>query len=373
MCVWINPNAFHLLRRYSRRMKTISIYSLAILLLFGSSVVSAADRGTLKVVTIASKAIAGNPMKISADREVAVYLPPGYASSGKRYPVLYLLHGTGDGHLNFVDDPAKFANIQDLLETGVAASRFGEMIVVTPNEQTPWGGSFYVNSATTGNWEDFTAVELVGFIDANFRTLPKSGSRAIAGHSMGGFGAVSLAMKHPDVFGSAYAMNGGFLSFDAELNPKNPDVGKFVRARTPDELLATNNRNAIGMMMVAQAFSPNPDTLPFLADKPYKLQRGKLVPNRPAYDIWLEFDVVRMAEKYQANLRKLRAIKFDCGDDEELEIIEVNSRRLSAKLTALGVTHQFEQYNGDHRNRLWGLNGRIYNDVLPFVFDNLER
>ncbi len=80
-----------------------------------------------------------------------------------------------------------------------------------------------------------------------------------------------------------------------------------------------------------------------------------------------------MAEKYKENLLKLKGIKFDCGDQEELKLIEINSRLLSKKLTELGVPHQFEQYNGDHRNRLWGLTGRIYNEVLPFVFDNLEK
>ncbi len=352
-------------------MKKHTIYTLLILLLLTVQFVSAQVKGTVKVDTIISEALAGNVAKEDNKRPITIYLPPNYATSKKRYPVMYLLHGTGDNHLNFVDDSDKYATIQGLMDTGTSSGRFGEIIVVTPNENTQWGGSFYVNSSVTGNWEDFTAKELVKFIDTNYRTIPKAESRAIVGHSMGGFGAVFLAMKHPDVFSVAYGLNSGFLSFTDDLNPNNPDLRKFIEANTINELLATKNQKIIGMVMVSQAFSPNPTMPPFYADKPYKIQGKELVPNLPAYNKWLEFDVVRMADKYKENLLKLRAIKFDCGDEEDIKLIEINSRLLSKKLTALGVPHQFEEYNGDHRNRLWGLKGRIYNEVLPFVFDNL--
>lgn len=287
--------------------------------------------------------------------------------------MLYLLHGIGDDHLNFTDDTEKYQNIQDLMDAGIASHRFGEIIIVTPDEKTNWFGSFYVNSSATGNWEDFTATELVNYIDKNYRTIAKPESRAIAGHSMGGYGAITLAMKHPDIFSVAYALSGGFVAFTGELNGKNPEIRKFVLAKTPDELLATQSRDAIGMLTVAQAFSPNPSNPSFYADKPFKMQGNKVVPNPSAYNKWLANDVVKMAEKYKENLLKLRAIKFDSGFDDEFQFIPINSRLFSKKLTALSIPHQFEEYNGDHRNRLWGLKGRIYNDVLPFVFDNLMK
>lgn len=353
-------------------MKKNTIYTLLIFLLLTVQFSQAQDKGTVKIDALVSKSLANNVIGVDTKRPIAIYLPPSYSTSNKRYPVMYLLHGTGDDHLNFVDDSDKYATIKGLMDTGVSSHRFGEMIVVTPNENTQWGGSFYVNSSATGNWEDFTVNELVSYIDTNYRTIAKAESRAIVGHSMGGFGAITLAMKHPDIFSVAYGMNGGFLSFTGELNPKNPDVNKFIQAKTIDELLATKSQIAIGMLMVSQAFSPNPTKPPFYADKPYKLQGNKVVPNLIGYNKWLEFDVVRMAEKYKENLLKLKGIKFDCGDEEDIKLIEINSRLLSKKLTELKIPHQFEQYNGDHRNRLWGLKGRIYNEVLPFVFDNLE-
>ena len=354
-------------------MKKHTIYTFLIFLLLTVQFAIAQEKGTVKIDALVSKALANNVIGVDTKRPISIYLPPSYLTSSKRYPVMYLLHGTGDDHLNFVDDSDKYATIQGLMDAAISSSRFGEMIVVTPNENTQWGGSFYVNSSVTGNWEDFTVKELVNFIDTNYRTIAQAKSRAIVGHSMGGFGAITLAMKHPEVFSVAYGMNSGFLSFTAELDSKNPDFKKFVQAKTIDELLATKNKNIIGMLMVSQAFSPNPLKLPFNADKPYKMQGNKLVPNPVAYYKWLENDVVKMAEKYKGNLLKLRGIKFDCGDEEDIKLIEINSRLLSKKLTALGIPHRFEQYNGDHRNRLWGLKGRIYNELLPFIFDNVDK
>ncbi|MBS1795248.1 MAG: alpha/beta fold hydrolase [Acidobacteria bacterium] len=354
-------------------MKHKIIFALFVCLLFSVRFADAREKGTVRVDQLVSPALAGNPAGESAGREVAIYLPPGYDRSEKRYPTLYLLHGMGDDHLNFVDDETEFQNIQSLLDEGIARRRLAEMIVVTPNESTRWGGSFYVNSAATGNWEDFTARELVAYVDANYRTVARPAARAVAGHSMGGFGAVVLAMKHPDVFGIAYSMNGGFIAFDGELGPRNPEIRKFVAARTTAALLATKSREAIGMLAVAQAFSPNPDAAPFYADKPYKLRGGRLVPEPAAYNRWLDYDVVRMADRYRENLLKLRALKFDAGFDEEFRFININNRRFSEKLTALGIPHVFEEYNGNHRNRLWGINGRISTELLPFVTANFEK
>jgi S-formylglutathione hydrolase FrmB len=334
---------------------------------------ASAQKGTVKIDTIYSEALSKNVTNESIKRPFSIYLPPSYTSSNKRYPVLYLLHGTGDNHLNFVSDKTKFTNIQSLMDTGIASKRFGEMIIVMPNENTNWGGSYYVNSSSTGNWDDFTTRELTSYVDANYRTINKATSRAIAGHSMGGYGAFLLAMKHPDVFSVTYSMNGGFLSFDAEFVPENPILKKFIEATTIQELLATQNMVAIGLLGTSQAFSPNPTKPPFFADKPYIIQDGKLVPNPLAYDRWLASNVITMTDKYKKNLLKLKAIKFDVSNKEDFKLLELNNNLLSKKLTALNVPHQFEQYDGDHRNKLWGLQGRIYNEVLTFVFKNLNK
>lgn len=191
---------------------------------------------------------------------------------------------------------------------------------------------------------------------------------------MGGFGAVTLAMKHPDVFSVAYGMNSAFIGFVGEFNTGDPQMKEFVQANTAEDyakLFAKRQYIAVGSLTVSQAFSPNPTNPPFYADKPFKMQGDKIVVNRTAYNKWLEHDLVKIAERYKENLLKLRGLKFDSGTDDEYKFIPINNRLLSKKLTELNIPHQFEEYNGDHRNRLWGLNGRIYTEVLPFVSDHL--
>ena len=81
------------------------------------------------------------------------------------------------------------------------------MIVVMPNAYSKYGGSMYSSSVTTGDWEMYIAEDLVAYMDSHYRTIPERGSRGLAGHSMGGYGAVRIGMKRPDVFSSLYIMS----------------------------------------------------------------------------------------------------------------------------------------------------------------------
>ena len=90
-----------------------------------------------------------------------------------------------------------------------------------PDASNRYGGSFFTNSVTTGNWEDFIVRDLVAFVDGRYRTLRRPASRAIAGHSMGGYAAIKLAMKHPDVFGSVYSLSACCLDWGGDLSPDN--------------------------------------------------------------------------------------------------------------------------------------------------------
>jgi len=132
----------------------------------------------------------------ATDRNVSVYLPPSYNTNmSKRYPVVYLLHGIGGTDKDFTsawkNQTDAWGTIRGLMNNGVAENRFGEMIIVMPDQRTKMMGSFYTNSAATGNWENFTAKDLVSYMDKKYRTLAQAGSRGLAGHSMGGHGAQS--------------------------------------------------------------------------------------------------------------------------------------------------------------------------------------
>ena len=311
------------------------------------------------------------------DRNVSIYLPPGYDTSPTaRYPALYILHGIADTDETWTKawDKSKpaYATIQDVMNKGIAEGRFAEMIIIIPDERTKWFGSFYVNSTVTGNWDDFTTRELVSYIDGKYRTLATRASRGIAGHSMGGYGALTLAMKHPDIYSVAYGMNPALIDWGGDMSISNPGFAAVLKAKSYDDLLKTNEIYTIGALTVAQAFSPNPNKPPFYADMPFALVNGKLQPDESAYGRWREHSATHMVAKYRANLSKLRGLRFDSGYEDEFKFIPVNSRAFSAELTNNGIEHVFEEYNGDHRNRMWGREGRLYTEVLPYFTLLLE-
>ena len=172
-------------------------------------------KGTVQRIKVHGKSLEGNLEGDSPDRDVTIYLPPGYdGHRNQRYPVMYLLHGylltdeywTGAGlsapglNMPGVDLPAA---MDKLLARGEAKP----MIVVMPNAYSKYAGSMYSSSVTTGDWESFIAEDLVAYIDSHYRTIPERLSRGLAGHSMGGYGAIRIGMKRPDVFSSLYIMS----------------------------------------------------------------------------------------------------------------------------------------------------------------------
>lgn len=356
--------------RTPRRGLTLGLLLASVLTLAAGNCAFAQD-GRLVREKLHAPSLEKNLTNESADRSVSIYLPPSYDKSNKRYPVLYLLHGITDTDETWLTpwtkNPDPWQTIPAVMNRGIAEKRFAEMIVVMPDGKTNWGGSFYTNSSVTGNWEDFIVKELVGYIDAKYRTLARAGSRGIAGHSMGGYGAIKLGMKHPDVYSVVYGMNPAVLGWGEDLSIDNPAFN-FLLEKKPKsaEEAMQGGFYALGIIIVAQAFSPNSASGPLFVDYPFELVNGKLQKAEPIYRKWSENMPVYMVEKYAANLKSLRGFRFDSGYEDEFKHIPPTCKALSASLTKLGVPHVFEEYNGDHRNRLWGRSGRLSTEIFPY-------
>jgi len=160
---------------------------------------------TVKVeqIKVHGTALEGNLEGDTLDRDVFVFLPPSYAGEkSRRYPVVYALHGYSIGAEQWTHE----IHVPQTIE-GAFAQGVKEMIVVLPDSKTVHNGSMYSSSITTGNFEEFIAHDLVAYIDAHYRSLPERLSRGLVGHSMGGYGATRIGMKHSDVFGSLYIMS----------------------------------------------------------------------------------------------------------------------------------------------------------------------
>ncbi len=183
--------------------------------------------------------IEGNLEGESADRDVIVFLPPSYnKDKHRRYPVVYALHGYSIGAEQWTHE----IHVPQTIE-GAFAQGAKEMIVVLPDSKTGYGGSMYSSSVTTGDFEKFIAHDLVAYIDAHYRTLPNRLSRGLVGHSMGGYGASRIGMKHPDVFGSLYIMSPCCMSPRPAGPPPGMDAQKYADAQKQFE--AHRRRNEI--------------------------------------------------------------------------------------------------------------------------------
>jgi enterochelin esterase-like enzyme len=159
-------------------------------------VVPGAKPVTVEHIKIHGEALEGNLERDAVDRDVIVFLPPSYYKNKKhRYAVVYALHGFSIGAEQWTHE----IHVPQTIE-GAFAKGSQEMIVVLPDAKTVYGGSMYSSSVTTGDFERYIAHEVVTYIDAHYRTIPKRMSRGLAGHSMGGYGAARIGMKHPDVF-----------------------------------------------------------------------------------------------------------------------------------------------------------------------------
>jgi enterochelin esterase-like enzyme len=354
------------------RVPLLTHLSIFILMAFLATPLALSQDGRLTRETVHSSALERTVTGESPDRSVTIYLPPSYnTSANKRYPVIYLLHGIGGTDEDWTSGKQPWMNIRDLMDKGIAENKFGEMIIVMPDERTKWFGSFYTNSSVTGNWEDFTVRELVSYVDRKYRTLAKAESRGVAGHSMGGYGAITLGMKHPEIYRVVYGINPALLGWAGDLTIANPAFASDLTATSYDDLLK-GDAFTMGIVTVAQAFSPNPSRPPFFVDFPFVMVSGRLQPAEPAFSKWEENFPANMVKRYRANLLKLRGLRFDSGSEDEYKFIPPNSRALSVALTNNGIDHVFEEYNGDHRNRMWGETGRLYTEVLPYFWSLLE-
>jgi S-formylglutathione hydrolase FrmB len=349
----------------------------SLLLLIFLAPVGVAQTGRVVRDTLHSVALEKTVTGESADRSVIVYLPPSYDTSpAKRYPVVYLLHGITDTPevwmKAWTTRSDSWGTIPGVMDSGIADHAFGEMILVMPDQLTQWGGSFYTNSTATGNWEDSTVRELVSHIDGKYRTLAGASSRGLAGHSMGGYGAIKLGMKYPDVFSVIYALNPAVLGWGRDLSIENPAFPPVLKLKTPEDAIKSRDFYALGVIVIGQAFSPNPQRPPFFVDFPFALVDGKLQPAEPGFTKWQKNLPLLMVDEYSANLSKLRGLRFDSGYEDQFTHIPPTARALSSALTARGIDHVFEEYNGDHRNRFWGRNGRIATEVMPYFWRLLD-
>ncbi len=311
---------------------------------------------TVEHIKVHGTSLEGNLEGDAADRDVFVFLPPSYAKEkSRRYPVVYALHGYSIGAEQWSHE----IHVPQTIE-GAFAQGAQEMIVVLPDSKTVHNGSMYSSSVTTGDFEQFIARDLVAYIDGHYRTIPNRRSRGLVGHSMGGYGATRIGMKHSDVFGSLYIMSPCCLSARAagSLKPEDEKALEAVKTAEDSAKLGFFQR---AQLATAAAWSPDPKNPPLYLDLPMK--DGAVQPDVLAK--WAANAPLAFMDQYIGNLREYRAIAIDVGDQDGLKI---DTGKLHDALDKYGIANGFEVYEGTHTSKVAD---RFQNHVIPFFNKNL--
>ena len=319
-------------------------------------------KGTVITETINAVSLK-NPGGENPARRITIYLPPGYNKTTSHYPVIYYLHGFA------WDDSLLIANdhLDQLLDKAIASGKIRPVIVVMPNEYTLYRGSFYTNSSLTGNWSDFTAHELVEYIDKHYRTIPDNNSRGIAGHSMGGHGALKIAMLFPEVFSAVYALSPAVLGLEKEVGSGGTAFKRAGQIKSREALVTGWDELPANLLVaMARAYSPDKNNAPFFADLPYTYTGDSLITHKDILDLWKKNTPLYMIDTYISNIRKLKAIKLDWGRNDEFSHIPYTCKMFSQRLESLSVKHYAEEYIGTHGSMVSSEDGRILNELLPF-------
>jgi len=277
---------------------------------------------------------------LGTNRNVQVYLPQGYNSSDTttKYPVIYFLHGAGD-------TDTSYSFLIPILNQLILTQIIKPVIVVKPDGSAPpYLGSFYTNSLLYGRFEDYIAFDLVAFVDSAYHTLRKRDQRCIMGHSMGAYGAMKLALKHPDIY-RGVAAHSGPLDFN-HISDAIPFVLAENGNSSPYTYTPTAGIFSSLIFTLAGAFSPDILNPPYYVD--FLLNNtGTIIDS--TFARWLLHNPAHLASVLRTNTNL--AIYFDCGMQDELTLFAWNTA-FRDSLNLQGLAYTFLPYAGTHSGQL---------------------
>jgi len=324
-------------------------------------VVAGARSAIVERITIHGQALEGNLEGDAVDRPAIVFLPPSYNQSRtRRYPVVYALHGYSIGAEQWTQE----IHVPQTIE-GAFAKGAHEMIVVVPDSKTVHNGSMYSSSVTTGDFENYIVRDVVSYVDAHYRTIARRESRGLVGHSMGGYGATRIGMKHADVFGSLYIMSpcclsprsGGGRGAATATAAANEEALAAVKTPADSAKLPFGLR---AQLASAAAWSPNPKNPLLYLDLPLGDNQQAVLAK------WAANAPLAFIDQYIPGLRRYRAIAMDVGDQDGLR---VDAGKLHDVLDWYGIANTFDIYPGTHTS---DVAVRFQEHVMPFFSRTLS-
>ncbi|MBE9548966.1 MAG: enterochelin esterase [Proteobacteria bacterium] len=329
-------------------------------------------KGRLDCIKHKSTVLSGNPWNDPLERDLFVYLPPGYVEN-ESYPVFWDLAAytnSGPGHVNWRNHGE---NIPQRLDRLIAAEQMGPVIAVFPDCYTSLGGNQYLNSSGVGRYEDYLLAELMPLVETRYSVLADAAGRAIFGKSSGAYGALMQAIRHPEIWGAA-ACHSGDLNFDLVYRSDFPttcnvlarhkyDVLRFMRHFWRSKQPGGADFHTMMTLCMAATYDPvAPEStehgLPLRL--PFDLETCELDPD--LWSRWLQFDPVEMPAGTLQSLTALKGLYLDVGYRDQYNI-HFGSRRFHRRLNELEIPHHYEEFDGTHS----GIDHRL--DVsLPWLY-----
>jgi S-formylglutathione hydrolase FrmB len=321
--------------------------------------------GSVTRFIVESEALKGNILGGPTARTVDVYLPAG--ESGRGLPLLVDLVGFTSSGLSHTNWAGFRENVPERLDRLIGEQRMPPVAVAFPDCFTRLGGNQYVNSAAMGAWEDFLLREMLPAVEARFG-CGGVGRRGVFGKSSGGYGAITHALRHSDIW-SAAACHSGDMAFELCYLPDMPYVlralervgNSIERWWTEFEGAKKQPDNSFTVMnALAMAASYDPDPSAFLGIRlPVTFETCEIISDRWAN--WLSHDPVRSVDQHADNLRRLKALYIDCGTSDQFNLL-YGARRFVKRLEALGIAHRYEEFPDNHT----GVDYRM-DESLPFL------
>ncbi len=307
----------------------------------------------IRILEHQSRVLKGNPLGDPVRRELWVYLPPGF-DERRRYPVLWCLTGfTGTGSMAVIGNrwaPGLAERLDRLVAAGCPP-----VIVAFPDCFTRLGGSQYMNSAATGRYEDYLCDELIPFVDGSLPTLPFRDARGVLGKSSGGYGALRLGMRRPDLFAGVACHSGdmafalcyqfGFARAAARI-AKFRSLEAWLKEFEATEKKKTADFDAINTVAMASCYSPDP-AQPLGIALPFDLESGELL--HGVWARWREHDPVEMVRAHADALRRMRLLFLDCGSDDEYQL-HLGMRLFAKRCAELGIPCETQEFPDDHKS-----------------------
>lgn len=330
--------------------------------------------GRIEQFTIHSEALHNNRLGDAAARDVTVYLPSDYdADAERRYGVIYLLASHGRTSHYYTSWNQWEERIQDRLDRLIGLGAMPPVVVVLPDCWTRLGGSQYLDSPI-GNYRTYLVNEIIPAIDARYHTLADRTGRAVCGHSSGGYGALTLAMTQPDVFGAVAARapdmywEYSVLPALAQLSQQLDKWGsfeQFIEAIPTARPKRGDFWILLHTVMQCMIYGANPSA-PLGFDSPIDMETGVLLPDM--WERWLTFDPVRMIEapQHQTALRTMRQIFLEVGAFDEY-YLRTGARLFHKKLSKLDIVHQYEEFADGHNNTSYR-----FDVMLPLMADAVQ-